>query len=118
MSLLQRCYDISLVLKSFPEGHLIGLIMTNTSLGLLREIGTFSGETALNCFASLQKKKVDYKRKELSLHWSQFFPLRVDPFSEGAWCTGRQTESQESCTPCKSSGNDTKAIQSPRETEE
>ena len=27
------------------------------------------------------------KRKEFALHMSKLFPIRVDPFSEGSWCT-------------------------------
>ena len=41
------------------------------------------------------------KRKEFAPHGSKFFPSRVDPFLEGNWGTGKQTESHKSCLPCE-----------------
>ena len=31
----------------------------------------------------------------------QILPFRVDPFSEGTWCVGKQARSYKSCLPCK-----------------
>ena len=45
-------------------------------------------------------KGVNSKRKELAPKGSQFFPFRVDPSSEGAWCAGKQTGSHKSHLPC------------------
>ena len=42
---------------------------------------------------------VHFKRKEYkehNPHESKFFRYRIDSFSEGAWCAGRQTESYKS----------------------
>ena len=32
---------------------------------------------------------------------SNFFPFRIDPFSEGDWCTEKQTGRHKSCLPCQ-----------------
>ena len=37
-------------------------------------------------------KSVYSKRKEFAPHGSKFFPSRIDPISEGAWCAGKQTQ--------------------------
>ena len=46
-------------------------------------------------------KRIYSKRKEIAPLGSNFFPFRVDPFSEGTWCAGKQTGSFKSCLPCK-----------------
>ena len=46
-------------------------------------------------------KGVYSKRKEFAPRRSKFFPFRVDPFSEGAWCAGKQTGSNKSNLPFK-----------------
>ena len=57
-------------------------------------------------------KGVSSKRKEFAPFGSKFFSLRVDPFSEGAWCAGKQTRNHKSCVPFKNRKT-TKFIQSP-----
>ena len=42
--------------------------------------------------------------KNLLPFGGKFFPFRVDPFSEGAWCAGIQTESYKSYLPCQKWG--------------
>ena len=49
---------------------------------------------------SSAEKGVYSERKEFAL-WSKFFPFRVDSFSVGAYCTGKQTGRHKSCLPCK-----------------
>ena len=40
-------------------------------------------------------KKIYSKRKEFASPGSKFFPLSVDPFSEAACCTEKQTRSHK-----------------------
>ena len=43
---------------------------------------------------------------------SRFFAFKEDLFSEGMWCAGNQSGSQNSCLPCKNNGGkSTKHIQ-------
>ena len=44
-------------------------------------------------FLSFQSRPLFSTRKEFCPHGSNFFPFRVDPFSEGTWCAGMQTGS-------------------------
>ena len=53
------------------------------------------------------------KRKEFAPKGSKFFPVRVDPISEGTWCAGKQRGSHKSCLPCKNGGEHKKHFQSP-----
>ena len=39
--------------------------------------------------------------KESSLKGKNLLPRKVDPFSEGTWCAGKQTGSHKSCLPYK-----------------
>ena len=41
------------------------------------------------------------KERNLLPKGSKFLSFRVDPFLEGAWCSGKQTGSHKSCLPCK-----------------
>ena len=53
-------------------------------------------------------------RKEFAPSGSKFFPHRVDPFSEEAWCAVKQTEkSHNSYLPFKNRGESTKCTQPP-----
>ena len=44
-------------------------------------------------------QRVFSKRKEIAPKGSKFFPLRVDPFSEEAWCAWKQRGSHKSWLP-------------------
>ena len=46
------------------------------------------------------EKKSILKKKEFAPKGSKLSTLRDDPFSQGNWCTGRQTGSNKNCHPC------------------
>ena len=65
-----------------------------------------------NCYISWEGKPVKIVfvpfskgvysiRKEFAPTGSKFFPYRIDPFSEGDSCTGKQTGNHKCCLPCK-----------------
>ena len=62
------------------------------------------------CFPS--GKGYTLKGNNLILLEAFFFPFRLDPFSEGAWCAESQARSQ-SCLPCKNRRKSTECIKSP-----
>ena len=68
-------------------------------------VDTLSGVTTLSkLFLTPSENGSTLKGKNL-LNESKFFPFRVDPFSEGDWCAGMQSESHKSCLPCKMTEN-------------
>ena len=65
----------------------------------LRGMNTLSGETTLsNCAFSLLKT-VYSKRKEFTHKGSEFFPFKIDSFSEGVCVQERKHEAAKSCLP-------------------
>ena len=60
-----------------------------------------SREATPNLFCIPSEKGSTLKGKKLLLG-NKCFPLRVDLFSEGDWCAGKQTRSLKNCLPCKS----------------
>ena len=68
----------------------------------------FQLETAFMTYISLSwtsshfsgKLSTPKKEKKCS-HWEQFDPFRVDLFSKGVWCTGKQMGSHKSYLPCQ-----------------
>ena len=54
--------------------------------------------------------KVVYSKKKKTIpSGSKFFPLKVDPFSKGSWCTGKQTGSHKNVSIDKHGGKSTRA---------
>ena len=45
------------------------------------------------------KRLIFFKKKELAPKGSSSFPFKVDPFSEGVWCTGKQAKWHTICLP-------------------
>ena len=72
-----------------------------------KRIDIFSGEaTKSNWFCLSSEKWSTLKEKTNAPPENKFLPFRVDPFSEGDWCTVKQTGSDRSCLPCQK--NDSK----------
>ena len=71
-------------------------------LPYLRGMNTLSGETTLSkLFCLPSEKGSTLKGKNLLPIGSKFFPFRVDPFLEGAWCTENQIGTHKSYLPFK-----------------
>ena len=62
-------------------------------------IDIFSGETTLSQFMFLKNGCTYSIRKEF-FRRVKFLPLRVDPFTEGNWFTGKKIGSHKSCLSC------------------
>ena len=70
---------------------------------LLSGLNTNSREATLSkplCLPS-EKGSIYPKRKEFAHKGNNFFPFRIDPFSEGSWYTGKQVGCNKSWLPCK-----------------
>ena len=50
---------------------------------------TSRGGSSVKMVLPLLGKEIYSKWKEFAPSGSKFFPFRVDPFSEGAWCAGK-----------------------------
>ena len=51
-------------------------------------------------FVLLLKKESALKENISDPRGSKFIPVSVDPFSERAWCTGKQTGRHKKVVPC------------------
>ena len=68
----------------------------------LRSIDTLSRDTTLPKLFMLHiEKGSTLKGKKIALLGSKLFPFRVDLFTEGNWCKGKQTGSHKSFLPCQ-----------------
>ena len=61
---------------------------------------SLSRDNCQNWLCLLPKRGVLLKER-ICYQGKQILSFIVDPFSEGAWCTGKQTRSYESYLPCK-----------------
>ena len=87
---------------------LLGALSVNL---LLKGNGyTFKGGNSFKTVLSPSWKGVYSKRKEFDCIGGKFFPFRVDAFSKGTCCTGKQLGSHKSCLPWGNGGKPTKHI--------
>ena len=68
--------------------------------GTLIVLNAYSGELTIKMFCLSSEKGSTPKGKNLLLG-SKFFPLKVDPFSEGDWFARKPKECHGSYIPCK-----------------
>ena len=69
-----------------------------------------SRKVTANLFHIQSEKGSALKGKNLG---ANSFPFKVEPFTEGIWCAGKQTGSPKSYLPCKNGRNSTNCIRSP-----
>ena len=102
-----QCFNILGMIAMFCFG---GLQARNVFNRLLRGMDTLSGEATVKCILLPFWNRIYSKRKEFAPTWSKFFPFKVDLFSEGTRCTGKQTRCHESCLPSKIDRTGTKCL--------
>ena len=68
---------------------------------VLKEKYIFMGGNSVNVVLPPFWKEVYFKAKNWLFPGNKFFPFNVDPFSEGTYCAGKQTENHKSCLPPK-----------------
>ena len=54
----------------------------------------------------------EFANSMVSVNGNRFFPYRVDPFSRGDWCTGKENMKSQSCFHCQNGGKHTRYMQS------
>ena len=69
------------------------------SVLILRQMAIFSREVTVSKFSPPFWKEVFSYREELAPLGGKFFPFRVDPFSEGDWCIGKQKRMSQKSSP-------------------
>ena len=75
--------------------------------------GGEGGATLSKLFYSRLKRGLFLKHRICSQRESKYYPFRIDPFLDGAWCAWKQTGNHKSCPPCKNGGKSTTCINSP-----
>ena len=80
------------------QQQLARLIFTTLQFGQgLMEMDILSREVIFFIYFASLLKGIYSKMKEFAPIWSKFFPFRVDHFSEGICCAGKQIGSHKSC---------------------